>query len=88
MCDLHLQAIDLQRILDGEKAQRGDATRRLADLARQAGRLRKLGPEDDPALAELEAERAKMQQQAQQHTAQVSWTAYVQRLLGVVSQLE
>ena len=68
---LGMQAIDLQRILDGEKAQRGDATRRMAELARQAGRLRRAGVQDEPALAELEQERRDIEVKTQQHTAQV-----------------
>lgn len=66
-----MQAIDLQRVLDGEKAQRGDATRRLMEVARQTTRLQQLGADGEPTLSELATERAKLEQRVQQHTAQV-----------------
>ncbi|KAK9792731.1 hypothetical protein WJX73_010908 [Symbiochloris irregularis] len=56
--DMACQTIDLQRVLDGEKAQRADVARRLAELEKR------LGLESDPAVAEG------MRQQSQQLLAQ------------------
>ena len=67
----YLQAIDLQRVLDGEKAQRTDATRRLTELDKQAARLRRVEAPDEASLAELQRERAGLEQRKLQHSAQV-----------------
>ena len=65
------QAIDLQRVLDGEKAQRTDVTRRLTELGKQAARLQRLDPPDEVAAAEVHRERTALEQRKLQHSAQV-----------------
>ena len=58
-------------MLDGEKAQRTDVTRRLTELAKQAARLQRLDPPDEGAAGEVHRERTALEQRKLQHSAQV-----------------
>ncbi|KAK9835062.1 hypothetical protein WJX81_008045 [Elliptochloris bilobata] len=69
---LACQSHELQRVLEGEKALRAEAARRLADLQRQAT----LGRSSRPQAA-LAADAAALEAQVQQHSAQIAETQEV-----------
>ncbi len=62
------QSFELQRVLEGEKALRAEAARRLADLQRHAT----LGPRSGAGqAAKLAADSTALEAQIQQHSVQV-----------------
>lgn len=81
-----LQSFDLQRVLEGEKALRSEATRQLKEVEKKLVSLRSPGvalssPMPAPPGSErnLEADKALLQDQIKAHSAQVGrhWLATV-----------
>jgi hypothetical protein len=75
---LVLQSFDLQRVLEGEKALRSDATRQLKEVEKKLVSLRSPGvalssPMPAPPGSErnLEADKTLLQDQIKAHSAQV-----------------
>lgn len=80
----HTQAVDLQRVLEGEKAQRSDAVRRLKDIEKQLAIMRSpahtplvlsspLAPRAGPPPSEdtLEMRRAGLLERIARHSQQI-----------------
>ena len=74
-----LQSFDLQRVLEGEKALRSEATRQLKEVEKKLVSLRSpavalSSPMPAPPGSErtLEADKARLQEQIKAHSAQVS----------------
>lgn len=74
-----LQSFDLQRVLEGEKALRSEATRQLKEVEKKLVSLRSpavalSSPMPAPPGSErtLEADKARLQEQIKAHSAQVT----------------
>ncbi len=67
------QSFELARVLEGEKAQRGEVAKKLADLSRRLAHANAV--EDGAAAAALGLERAVLDSQLQRHSAHVSLLA-------------
>ncbi|BDA42916.1 Kinesin-like protein KIN-4C [Coccomyxa sp. Obi] len=67
--DMCCQSFELARVLEGEKAQRGEVAKKLADLSRRLAHANAVA--DRAAAAALEPERAALDSQLQQHSAHV-----------------
>ena len=67
------QSFELARVLEGEKAQRGEVAKKLADLSRRLAHANAVG--DGAAAAALGPERAALDLQLQRHSAHVSLLA-------------
>ena len=89
-----LQSFDLQRVLEGEKALRSEATRQLKEVEKKLVSLRSPGvalssPMPAPPGSEriLEADKTLLQDQIKAHSAQVGShgvvTAHVSQPFGV-----
>lgn len=63
------QSFELARVLEGEKAQRGEVAKKIADLNRRLAHVNAAG--DSAAATNLQAERTGLESQLQRHSAQV-----------------
>ncbi len=68
-----VQSFELARVLEGEKAQRGEVAKKLADLSRRLAHANAVA--DSAATAALESEHAALDSQLQRHSAHVSLPA-------------
>lgn len=70
-CCVLVQSFELARVLEGEKAQRGEVAKKLADLNRRLAHANAVA--DDAAAAALQPERAALDVQLQRHSTHVQF---------------